>query len=229
MNFILLLAPTILPVVSAACYYPNGKLAPNDVPCRDDISNSVCCGQGYACLSNGICQATGDELQKEHATEYVRGSCTDRNWRSSACPLFCIDPDVDNVGGGEGIGKCSKTTEDMYWCVNLNQNAVDCDRKQNVLFFPGKPTVITTIGVSPTNSAQPLSTSSPPTTTAYTTAQEHEVLSSTRSDITPTLADVKNDSKSTSPNTNASIIGGAIGAAMGVLLLGGSGFGSSSN
>ena len=123
---------------SAECYYPNGELSPNDTPCRDDTKDSVCCGQGYACLSNGICQATGKELKKSGASEFARGGCTDKTWRSSNCPLFCIEPGVDNTGGGMGIGKCSDTDLDLYWCINKNQDNVSCEDKRGVLFFPGK-------------------------------------------------------------------------------------------
>jgi hypothetical protein len=37
-----------------------------------------------------------------------------------------------------GIGKCSDTELDLYWCINKNQDDVDCEDKQGVLFFPGK-------------------------------------------------------------------------------------------
>ncbi|KAL3298119.1 SKG6 domain containing protein [Colletotrichum asianum] len=121
--------------IEAACYYPNGSIAPNDTPCRDDTAESTCCGQGYACLSNGMCQATGSELQKDGATELVRGACTDRSWRSSSCPLFCINPETDNVGGGIGVAKCQGTTQELYYCINSVQDQVNCTAKQNVLFF----------------------------------------------------------------------------------------------
>jgi hypothetical protein len=126
------------PLTRAACYFPSGKLAVNNIPCRDDTPNAACCGQGYACLSNGICQATGEELQKPGATEFVRGSCTDKEWRSSSCPLFCIEQDVDFLDGGNGIFKCQNTTEDLYFCIN-KQSATEasCEEKEKVLFFPG--------------------------------------------------------------------------------------------
>jgi hypothetical protein len=62
----------------AACYYPNGRLAPNDVPCQDDTAHTTCCGLGYACLSNGICKVTSESLGK------LRGSCTDQSWGARA-------------------------------------------------------------------------------------------------------------------------------------------------
>lgn len=125
-----------LPLLAhAACYYPNGSIAPNDTPCRDDTAESTCCGQGYACLSNGICQATGQELQKGGGTDLVRGACTDRSWRSSGCPLFFIDPETDNIAGGIGVARCQGTTEELYYCINSVQHRVNCTAKQDVLFY----------------------------------------------------------------------------------------------
>ena len=155
---------------AAICYYPDKEtVAPQDTPCSDSTSQSTCCGQGYACLSNHICIATGDELEKANATKYIRGSCTDQRWRSSECPLFCIDPDVDNLTGGNGIGKCLGTTQDMYYCIDTGNTDNNCSASQNPLIFQGilnlvldksyiltyagQPSALTTIGVTATSAA----------------------------------------------------------------------------
>lgn len=125
--------------VEAICYYPDGSVSPQDTPCSDQTSESTCCGQGYACLTNNICMATGAELQKPDASIYVRGSCTDKNWRSSNCPLFCINPAApfnDNVSGGAGISKCPGN-KDMYYCVDFATDQVNCTTEKNVLIFQG--------------------------------------------------------------------------------------------
>ncbi|CAG9982936.1 unnamed protein product [Clonostachys byssicola] len=202
---------------SAACYYPSGKLAPNDTPCRDDTSDSVCCGQGYACLSNGICQATGAELLKPGATEFVRGGCTDKTWRSSSCPSFCVDTNVDNLTGGMGIAKCPNTSKDMYWCINKNQGSVNCTAQQNVLFFPGTPTAITTIGVSPSTTSQVTSTIVTSSTKLDSTATSTSATTATSEATTtsePRTGGNSND------NDKGPIIGGAVGGAFAILLIG---------
>ena len=121
--------------VASICYYPDGSVSPQDTPCRDDTAQSTCCGQGYACLSNSICAATGKEIQKPGATLYVRGSCTDKTWRSGDCPLFCLNPQYDDVGGGEGIGKCPGENQ-LYYCID--SQPVNCSADKNVLIFEGK-------------------------------------------------------------------------------------------
>lgn len=78
-------------LVAAICYFPDGSLTPQDVPCLSDSQRqSNCCGPGYACLSNKICrlERSADEIAVKYT--YRRGSCTDKIWRSSACPSFCI-------------------------------------------------------------------------------------------------------------------------------------------
>ena len=131
----------IVTPVFAACYFPGGTLATNDTPCRDDKKNSVCCRQGYACLSNGLCQATGEEPQKPGATEFVRGGCTDKSWRSSNCPLFCMNPDKENTAGGMGLAKCENAKQDVYYCINSDQEDVSCEDSIGVIFFPGEHNV----------------------------------------------------------------------------------------
>ena len=131
--------------IGAICYYPDGtSISPQDVPCSDDGGDSTCCGPGYACLSNKICMATSATANDEHGnppSKYVRGSCTDKTWRSSACPAFCLNPNKPNqdlISGGEGMAKCPNTSDDVYYCVDFNQHAVDCSNNQNVLRFPGQ-------------------------------------------------------------------------------------------
>ncbi|KAH7305937.1 hypothetical protein B0I35DRAFT_443545 [Stachybotrys elegans] len=140
------------------CYYPDGSTAPQDVPCTDETRHSACCGPGYACLSNFICQATGAELQRPGATEYVRGSCTDESWRSGSCPSFCVNPNYDFLAGGNGIGRCENDSL-LFYCINSQET--DCQRERNVLVFHDEPLAITTIGVRATTSITPVTLESP--------------------------------------------------------------------
>lgn len=75
----------------AACYYPNGDLNPDDVPCNPSTDFSACCGRGWTCLSNGVCMLGQDSsvgsISRVGST--YRTSCTDRTWNSTECPTFC--------------------------------------------------------------------------------------------------------------------------------------------
>ena len=118
--------------VSSICYYPDGTVTPADVPCLSGSEPSWCCGFGYACLSNKICMSTP---RTPNATnKYVRGSCTDQTWRAANCPSFCVNPNApwkDDTGGGEGMALCSGTANTFY-CVDFNDNAVDCAALKNI-------------------------------------------------------------------------------------------------
>ncbi|KAK4065545.1 hypothetical protein Trihar35433_7665 [Trichoderma harzianum] len=215
---------------NALCYYPDGTPAPGDVPCTDSTDNSVCCGTGYACLSNGICQATGDELQKPGASEFVRGSCTDKTFRSSSCPSFCGTPDVDNVGGGEGMEKCTNTKQDVYWCVNqqnidLSQNEDICSDQNAVVFFPGTPTALTTIGVAQKSTSSTSSTAAPPTTMSTSTTPSSSPTNTGTGAGTGTGTSTPTSSSTSPPaettpassgsKSNGGVIGGAVGGSLG--------------
>lgn len=67
------------------CYYVDGTEAGIDYPCNPDAENSFCCGMspwGFACLENGLCQSEDGKI--------VRGSCTDKTWKSDACTKLCM-------------------------------------------------------------------------------------------------------------------------------------------
>ena len=144
---LLYLVIIFLPPCEAICYYPDGvHVAPQDVPCNGGSSNSVCCGPGYACLSNRICMRTNKTLDDVSSQKFVRGSCTDRKWLSAACPSFC----TGNQEGGEGMEKCEGSDEDSYCCLEGALCTDKCDEGPVIIRFQGEPSVVTTVGVTAT-------------------------------------------------------------------------------
>ncbi|RHZ47885.1 uncharacterized protein CDV56_104015 [Aspergillus thermomutatus] len=75
----------------STCYYPDGSVAPQDTPCQDSTKQATCCGQGYACLSNSICMATGDEIKKPGLFGIAKCPNTDLDM------YYCIDYNMGNV------------------------------------------------------------------------------------------------------------------------------------
>ncbi|KAH6856258.1 hypothetical protein B0I37DRAFT_442955 [Chaetomium sp. MPI-CAGE-AT-0009] len=213
------------PGAEAACYYPSGRLSPNDTPCRDDTPHATCCGQGYACLSNGMCQATGEELVKSGASEFVRGACTDKTWRSSSCPLFCIEEGVDFLDGGNGVAKCENTADDLYFCINSRSaEEASCEENRKLLYFAGTPSAITTIGISPSPTTSSTTTASSSTTSEpdSSTSQGSSTSTSPRQSETASGSETQapNDDESSSGSTNlGAIIGGAVGGAVVLVLI----------
>ena len=67
------------------CYFPDGTVAPDDVPCNSASSASACCNKIDTCLDNHLCLETHDY------TIISRGTCTDSTWQSGECAQFCQD------------------------------------------------------------------------------------------------------------------------------------------
>lgn len=72
--------------LAQSCHFPDGSVASSDVPCNPSALVSACCFSDQACLSNGLC--VSDPLN-DTLKAYHRGTCTDQNFESSACPRFC--------------------------------------------------------------------------------------------------------------------------------------------
>jgi hypothetical protein len=83
--FALLVALAGLQPCLGKCYYPNGREAA-DFPCDPDSTDTVCCSDGrvdgFACLSNKLCQTPQGRI--------IRGTCTDPTWKSAACASYCM-------------------------------------------------------------------------------------------------------------------------------------------
>ncbi|KXJ94843.1 hypothetical protein Micbo1qcDRAFT_160150 [Microdochium bolleyi] len=209
--------------VNAACYYPNGNLAPNDVPCKSNTVAAACCGQGYACLSNGICQPTGNELLEPGASGFVRGSCTDQKWTNPGCPYFCIDPKINNVAGGHGIAKCKNRSDDSYYCIDSEHDETTC-AKGGFLFFIGKPSALTTIGVvAPTSSSTTSSARSSTSAESSGNTLTSTTISAPSTPPPPATAPAAANPSSDPPKDNTALIAGVVAGVLGGLILGAAG------
>jgi hypothetical protein len=71
----------------ALCYYPVGNIASDHTPCNSSAPDTWCCHTNNYCLDNGHCLQATDVF----ANRLSRGSCTDRQWNSEACPFECTD------------------------------------------------------------------------------------------------------------------------------------------
>lgn len=70
-----------LAAATPACYYPNGDLATEDVPCSSGGAG-ICCPLNWQCLDNGLCYLPNEKY-------YERHTCSDRSWPSDSCPHIC--------------------------------------------------------------------------------------------------------------------------------------------
>lgn len=147
----------------AACYYPNGDLSPDDVPCNSSAEASVCCGRGWMCLSNGVCMLSQDStvgsISGAHVGSTYRASCTDRSWNSTKCPSFCktspwkLDVYQAISSCGEHSWCCqNKSTNEIYCCNLKNQtfNLDDIQEKSIQISLTGDPLSYSTLSNSTT-------------------------------------------------------------------------------
>ncbi|KAH7121619.1 hypothetical protein EDB81DRAFT_872894 [Dactylonectria macrodidyma] len=81
-------------LAAGKCYYPNGDEA-WDFPCDPEADESVCCGGGLG----SVC------------------SCTEQDWGSSECAMYCLGAD----SGGTDLISCSNVTDsDTSYCCDHN-------------------------------------------------------------------------------------------------------------
>ena len=70
------------------CYNIIGGLV-LDLPCDPSANVSACCGQDYTCSTNFYCtDKNGFQLV---------GTCTDKTWQDSACPLPLSQPTIASL------------------------------------------------------------------------------------------------------------------------------------
>ena len=130
--------------VYTSCYYPDGTYSPLDRPCIDnDSQESFCCGLAFTCLSDKVCY-TGNQSVLGYST-YLRGSCTDQSFRSSACPQFCSSAysscmwspvtdklvGVANANEGGIMFQCGSQTDS--YCCSPNDTPCSCETKNITL------------------------------------------------------------------------------------------------
>ncbi|KAG9230453.1 hypothetical protein BJ875DRAFT_445006 [Amylocarpus encephaloides] len=145
---------------SKKCYYPNGLEAVDDIACGTRGDNSVCCGKGFVCLSNALCMDNSTVVDGKIAGTLWRGSCTDRDWKSSICPESCINstgPYAGNTASGQQLMKCDGMPN-TYMCLN-GQSGSDCSNPGNLFLIQGAAIPVTSLPLgTPTSTLVPVST-----------------------------------------------------------------------
>lgn len=161
--------------VSKSCYYPDGIQATDNTPCYQNASVSVCCGPGFTCLSNGLCQ------QRQYL---FRGTCTDSTWRNDDCPSYCesgrslrklsrlssfrsggtnnhLGQQLDNW-----VSSCPSLGSGYFCCGSDNS----CCENSTFIFDLGPGTVLSTASLTPTSVS--ITTSIPTTEITTTTSRQ---------------------------------------------------------
>ena len=233
------------------CYSPLGDVREEDSPCFPEAPVSFCCSPYWTCTDNGLCSnqnLTRKDPEPEDLKGYIRGTCTDSEWKSPYCPQVCLPTEA-----GQGktrqkkiVYQSSTLTAFADFSDNVAEMAV-CDAEKNTFCCRGNPCFsevngsclpaeskmifsmsgsnkpITTIGVMPpmTTSRYPSTThSTPPRSTSRNgEAQNSSGASKTNSTIITTDAASR---EATDGRSNLALkVGLGVGIPVAVVLLGG--------
>ncbi|KAF1958907.1 hypothetical protein CC80DRAFT_546225 [Byssothecium circinans] len=182
--------------VASQCYFPNGKVVASDTICNPNALVSSCCYDNQACLSNGLCMSDPHSPTK---ARLHRGTCSDKTWKSSACPRQC----TSLADKGANVYSCNQTNADSYCCFD------DCkcnDNKFETFTFPDTDVyTLTIIGEAFTQTH---------TSTTKTSATS----GGTAASITGSSSSSPSASAAAS-SSNSTAIGVGVGVSVGVVLL----------
>jgi len=112
----------------AHCYTGNGTIS-TDFPCRLSNDVSFCCGVGWSCLSNGLCQYRA-------STSFAEGTCTDKSFPANSCLGLCL-------------ASTSPPAERMNVVADNNMTKVATARKPSSMTAAEPAMAILTLGVVP--------------------------------------------------------------------------------
>ncbi|KAL5358361.1 hypothetical protein BJX96DRAFT_146403 [Aspergillus floccosus] len=101
-----------MPNNTRLCYFPDGSIAKNNVPCTG-APHTACCGASDICLSNGFCMNINHQ-----PWSMSRGACTNQAW-DGGCPDRCISENDYPHGGCSIINLSYEAGEALYCCGTL--------------------------------------------------------------------------------------------------------------
>ncbi|KAG2421490.1 hypothetical protein HFD88_005465 [Aspergillus terreus] len=162
--FAFLLLQVVIPISAQLCYNPNGSIS-NDRPCNSSADVSVCCEDGFVCTENKLCQPMGwYDGSDGNPLQLIRGTCTDKTWKSGNCPGHCIagvvhDPviiinnvrfiDCDDELGDDGDAPnpygirtdYSPSQSTHVWAMKQSKGVAELDSRDPRVFseLQGKP------------------------------------------------------------------------------------------
>lgn len=132
---LILLSAVLSRIANATCYFPDGTIAASHRLCHVGVKHSVCCRDGYGCLSNGVCSLVEYAWRADKVDPvYLRGSCTDETWRDPVCPKFCLEDGTD--GNPEyGMIRCENANQEVFLCQT--RDGRNCSDREWLVSFSG--------------------------------------------------------------------------------------------
>ncbi|OJJ78530.1 uncharacterized protein ASPGLDRAFT_30591 [Aspergillus glaucus CBS 516.65] len=126
-----LLVTLLISTVSAqTCYFVNGDVATDDVPCNTTASTSICCSKSDICLSNGLCY-----LQGSNGPSFSRGSCTNKKWSGVCANAKPCQSHAPQTGY-----RVVNALENQYCCgsvTSIDSSNINCAEDRAFYVAPG--------------------------------------------------------------------------------------------
>ncbi|KAE9363765.1 hypothetical protein N431DRAFT_389917 [Stipitochalara longipes BDJ] len=140
-----------------ACYFPDGNIAPEFVPCSPN-------GDGGCCVDGDFCTQWGYCISDSKGYHY-RGACTDTAWINPSCPKYCLADTNSGNSTFVNVIACNAASTSGSWCCAYNGNCCSAST-----FVPSFGTIFAEPGASSTITAvTPSGTASTPTLELSTT------------------------------------------------------------
>ncbi|KIV99611.1 uncharacterized protein PV09_08786 [Verruconis gallopava] len=135
----------ISPPTKGYCYYPNhnSTAAYDDRPCDPYAETSMCCPNGWTCMSNKLCVVTDDSIAKASVGSIERGTCTDPSWNDTICGNFCLNQNGNNTDGA--LRACGNNR--FVCAVDEEDSTGNCEKNLKVFTLP-TGTAVTIIGLA---------------------------------------------------------------------------------
>lgn len=209
--------------VNATCYSVDGNES-SDIPCG--FSNlSTCCGSGWDCLSNGLCQQHG-------TTAYSQSTCTNQNYEN--CLSFCNKSQFEGFtevsrcaangnswccagAAGQGLGGTNCCDTNLTTSLepypfstldNSDQATAASSSLSSSTFSISSGTTLTSTTSSPSS----------PTTSVQSTSQT-PAATSTRLSVTPSMTSTGSPSPQPTAQSHNSKIGIEVGITVAVVVV----------
>ncbi|CAI7567462.1 unnamed protein product [Penicillium glandicola] len=184
------------------CYFPNGDVAVDDVPCFSGDADSPCCSKNSICLSNGFCYGIPQPYTLS------RGSCTNKDWPTDGgCDDKCSEA-TDMRDKGCALPFYHYSDDTAYYCAN----SIIVNSTGDLACYAGSPFTLNDAGLISGKAVLANYTISD--TSSNSTSSSNTTACST----TLSSANKESNDKDGKNNNNLAI-GAGVGIPLGVLLL----------
>ncbi|PMD47649.1 hypothetical protein L207DRAFT_628261 [Hyaloscypha variabilis F] len=177
------------------CYFPDGNIASEFVPCSPN-EDGGCCVNGDFCTEWGYCISDSKGY-------HYRGACTDTAWLNPSCPKYCLADTNSGNSTFVNVIACNAASNSGSWCCAYDGNCCSAST-----FVPSFGTIFAEPGASSTTAAASTPTLAPSATTSLSNTAAGAAASSSQ-----TLSTLTSNPKTATGTIVAAVLCGLLGLA----------------